>query len=1285
MVNPLIKAVGQAARKPIKKGAEEAISKAAESAGMKAPVVAQKDLTTLQDSYTSLGDRIRMEAELKRKMMEGFDYKYDKGQRVFTEDSAAKNKAPYEILFRTRTGNQVMREDHPTLGPGLGRPIIDPETGRARRTPYEPGYRVRSLSDEGEVYEFEIPASAIKGDVEMARGGKVYISSNPDTMRMELEERKFDKGGAAFGVFPQMKPRRAGRTDNADEAMFRGLARGFAAGATGAPGDAELIARLLANTPGVQAYGEATGAATPGKYRQGEVGLETRLPTSEDMEKRIPFRQENPSALERAATGLGQIGGGFYTGPGAPIRAVTAIPSAVARAGRDFVMAAGQPAVSVVKPTRGGNWKAGDVEKVVQDYLKRAGFRGDSDPADLLKQMREQYPPEVIAKLETPESAAHVNRVISDLEQKVAINNWVDRNLTNYIKKEMGTPDDPVRKMAEEGATHLSPANTIPAAPNAIVKSVVDLKRQRAGMPEPMGKSPAAVQWEARTDYPIKTQTVGELKQYGLDEPWMDKVDPSTPVYSLESFSSTNRVPDNPLAALRIDHMLDVLREDLASGRIRPDQLNKVSMEQAVRRTAEYDKELADKMQAASAAAREGLPVYKEYPEGYRWIELNRPGAFAAESEAMGHSVRGYEPPKGHPDWIEGSGGQGSLGYGHGGWEAIKSGEAKVYSLVDPKGQPHVTVEVSQVDDVPSISQIKGKQNAAPSAEYLPYVQDFVRSGKWEDVRDLRNAGFDYPAVGPSGIFDLTQAEKLRKSGVEVPNYLTRDEADSLKDTLYRLETGKDPVTGLPIEGKAHGGRVHISDNPDTMRLELEDKQMAGGGVAKALKEALKPLPRAAAKTKPEIEAIAERMAPQVLSEYVREKPKSAVTVAGKTRKQFEREKELPVDVRGEVKTPETVDVEKLKGNVVIGIPGDPTITDRALHAVGDVRLESASPQHGGPLYGLGRPEFWASGIGPATRVQNLAAEVAQQYGAPVLGKYVMMGPESINYAQHFADANLQAINLSKMTQAQIDGFNDLIRRGSPKSGPRPSFPGIEDTGAAYLHFSVDPELRKHFNALMQQPKVTEAFNLPSGQDIRFAITEPALRDLETGVTGFSLGRMKPREGLKLSEHPTYSHDIPGEFMGQSRYPMPYELSFPDTLAAVRANPAQAPQEFGSLKMVGPRQIIDQQMIDEIKIYEEAMKRLTGKKKGGVVKLAAGGLSKAAVEALTKMRSLSKEFAEKSAEHARYIQETKNVPTKQLPSFEEWKALQMNATPENIEQLRKETGNKRGGSIKKKR
>lgn len=406
------------------------------------------------------------------------------------------------------------------------------------------------------------------------------------------------------------------------------------------------------------------------------------------------------------------------------------------------------------------------------------------------------------------------------------------------------------------------------------------------------------------------------------------------------------------------------------------------------------------------------------------------------------------------------------------------------------------------------------------------------------------------------------------------------------------------------VDRKKEGGRVHISDNPDVMQLELAK----GGAVA-----ALKRLARATPKSKQEIEAIAERMAPQVTGEYVRKDAKSAKTVADKTQKQFQREKTLPVDVRATDKEriPQTVDIEKLKGDVMIGIPGDPTLAGKSLYGVGDVRLGSPSPQHGGPLYGLYNDEnFWASGLGAARRVQNLAKEAGEQYDAPVAGKYIMMGPDSINYAQHFADANLQAIDLERMTKKQVEQFNKLIRFGNPKSGPRPSFPGIEDKESAYLHMAMDPELRKHFNELMQKPTVTEALNLPSGTDIRFAITEPALRNLETGVTGFSMGRMRPEissKDLPLSTHPTYSHDIPGDFMGQSQFPIPYELSFPDTLKSIRENPDQAPHEFGSLKMIGPRQTIDQQMIDEIKAYEERMKALTGKKKGGAVRKYADG------------------------------------------------------------------------------
>lgn len=159
----------------IAKLAKSAIGKASGSAGMKAPVVAEKELTTLQDFHTSLGDRIRAEAEAARKMMEGFDYKYDKGQRVFTKDSAAKNRPPYTIIERTRVGNVPMRENMDDL---LSKKIIDPETGRAKRTPYEPGYRVRmEHGPEDTWHEFVIPASAILGDVGMKSGGAVHMQA----------------------------------------------------------------------------------------------------------------------------------------------------------------------------------------------------------------------------------------------------------------------------------------------------------------------------------------------------------------------------------------------------------------------------------------------------------------------------------------------------------------------------------------------------------------------------------------------------------------------------------------------------------------------------------------------------------------------------------------------------------------------------------------------------------------------------------------------------------------------------------------------------------------------------------------------------------------------------------------------------------------------------------------------------------------------------------------------------------------------------------------------------
>jgi len=144
-----------------------AIANAAKSAGMKAPVVANKNLTNVDDFRQSLGDRVREKAAQMQDTIESIPYKYDVGHHVFTEDSARKNWPPMKILAKRLSGNKFMREGDPFTG----KPIKDPATGKTKRTPYEPGYHVRLEHSPEEWSEFTIPESAIVG--KLAAGGTV--------------------------------------------------------------------------------------------------------------------------------------------------------------------------------------------------------------------------------------------------------------------------------------------------------------------------------------------------------------------------------------------------------------------------------------------------------------------------------------------------------------------------------------------------------------------------------------------------------------------------------------------------------------------------------------------------------------------------------------------------------------------------------------------------------------------------------------------------------------------------------------------------------------------------------------------------------------------------------------------------------------------------------------------------------------------------------------------------------------------------------------------------------
>jgi hypothetical protein len=588
------------------------------------------------------------------------------------------------------------------------------------------------------------------------------------------------------------------------------------------------------------------------KQKMTDVGVRPEPPTD-------PTQRALYSAADFASN---------FVNPAAPVRAAAKGAEKTGEAARmlaedfqQYNQALGPAGASYVIKPKGGNW----LDKTISEELK--GLKRDRTAAESLEEMAKVYPPEVMARM-SDETRAQVEQAIPRLKNEVALNSWIDRNLTNYIKKEMATPEDPVRALAEQGVTHLNPDQV--RLGDFLLPYRVDEARRRMGVPEEgIARSPEAKAWEGLSDsaiqgYPASMYTrplTQQESRQGLssavdDAPWLTKLDPNTPVYTY----------GGAWRDLGFDHLVDVLRDDLQSGRLRPEQLNKVSMEQAVRRTAEYDQEKAKEAARAALKDQENLPVVKQYDQGYRWLELHDKAdakkteeALDYEGRVMGHCVGSYCPE-------------------------VLEGKTQIFSLRDAKGEPHVTIEVRPVfrsskaetdwftsqpehiqDEIttealaryeqvkqgsrqapaeerrgwgnalseviqkrmgpkppPEVVQIKGKGNAAPKEAYLPFVQDFIKSGNWSVINDVRNAGLRRY----TDVFNDAEQRKIEALNMSVPDHgwLTGDQIQELHNAIVpagqRLKY--DAYGNIVGENFAQGGPVNAS----TARAQL-DRLMA--------------------------------------------------------------------------------------------------------------------------------------------------------------------------------------------------------------------------------------------------------------------------------------------------------------------------------------------------------------------------------------------------------------------------------------------------------------------------
>jgi hypothetical protein len=485
----------------------------------------------------------------------------------------------------------------------------------------------------------------------------------------------------------------------------------------------------------------------------------------------------------------------------------------------------------------------------------------------------------------------------------------------------------------------------------------------------------------------------------------------------------------------------------------------------------------------------------------------------------------------------------------------------------------------------------------------------------------MRDEGYR-PDLFDTENYQVGTSEALRGYGIPGVKYLDRQSRQAGEGSRnFVVFPGEEDALTI-LERKKAGGEVKMAAG-GIAKL----KSLLGGKAKPAKVEHPLVFPRAEPKTREEIRPIAQRVAEQMTGEFVRQNPKVTTNPVGKSRKQFERERNIPLETRNVVpeKNVPPVDYEKLKDYAIVGVPGDPSMGGVAragsfddparatveLTRVGDITPDSPVPLFGGPRYG-GDEKFWASNLGAATPIQSNVNSLGELYDAPVLGKYIKMAPDSANFAMHNLDSLLAIQRPEQLSKGKLEQLNRLIRKGSPKYGKFPGFPGFDDPVDVLLQSQLNSDLRKHIAETLTKPTITQALGLPNGQDVVAAITHPELRNLETGVSGFSIGRMVPGATLKKGEsaHPTYDTDIPGQLIGRSKYPTPYEIAFPDTTAYARSQIKPGVQEFNMMKLLGPRERIDQQYVDEMKTFEELMKQYTGKKKGGAVKSGLSSIKK---------------------------------------------------------------------------
>jgi hypothetical protein len=506
----------------------------------------------------------------------------------------------------------------------------------------------------------------------------------------------------------------------------------------------------------------------------------------------------------------------------------------------------------VVKP-KGGNWLSGAVESAIQPLHTRPEWlsgemineaAGENLWARMVQEGSHQDPhswlrenrPDIYNQFIGPEGAA--------------VNRWLDTKLSKYIRNEMGTPEDPVRALAERGILHVDAVGGgLDYAPGDVVRNrlAADSMVRTPTMDSPgtrMGVMPAAREWEDATDAAIVPRSAGDLTagankspywetsltaEHRLEQdPWLAKLPYDAPVYTTrESYTLADD--------LGLPHLVDELKFSMDPNSDLPDNLrfdikdiDKITVPQAVERVSQINtwraKQAAEaekagmlgNLQAAPRLADEGLQLSFVDKPGGAWVDI--PDTMMDE--------------KGMPVCT-------SIGKA-GGWctqnrwaaESYGSGTNRLTALLDTEGRPHAQAKITrEADEMAAIEDATMYLTPEQEAAYDKYFQQLDRPPELEESLLWLQ---DYAPEAYAVYKDVLASQpKAPPSVTELKPPGNSFESDRAQEYIKRDPQYKDKVTDSVLRFLNGGEWGKVKDLHHYDIVDLQDPSSVLKGLSK--------------------------------------------------------------------------------------------------------------------------------------------------------------------------------------------------------------------------------------------------------------------------------------------------------------------------------------------------------------------------------------------------------------------------------------------------------------------